>query len=295
MQFFKIITDETLKEKNRHGTSEYPFAYYIDDIKKFDLGYIDWHWHNEVEFITVSKGSVNCLIGEKKIHLESDSGIFINSGIIHRLETNDNGVMPNIVFAPEFIADKQSLIHKQYILPLLLNGPAYQILKPEIQWQNNLLLLLNKIYKAQKDPKNSIFHLKNLQLVTELWAILYQNLKLDSNSSKKIIPTFQMSRLQIMLQFINDNYQHSITLEEIARSTNISKSTALEIFRSGINQTPIAYLIKYRLKQAAILLRETKKTISYIALTTGFSSNTYFCRKFKELFKTTPSEYRKKH
>lgn len=293
MQFYQTTTDESLKEKNKHGTTEYPFAYYIDDIKKFDLGYIDWHWHHEVEFITVSKGSVDCLIGDKKIHLTVGSGIFINSGIIHRFETTDAGTMPNIVFAPELIAPEQTLIHERYILPLLINGPAFQILDPDITWQKKLIEQLNNIYKLQAGTQNELTQLKTLQQITELWSNLYQQLTDDSAASLENISTFQSSRLQIMLQFIHDNYEHSITLEEIAKSTNISKSSALEIFRDGISQSPISYLIKYRLRQAAILLRDTKKTISYVASSTGFSSDTYFCRKFKDYYKMTPSEYRK--
>jgi len=293
MQFYKIITDENLKEKNKHGTIEYPFAYYVDDIRKFDLGYIDWHWHHEVEFITVTKGSVDCLVGDKKIHLKAGSGIFINSGIIHRFETSDAGTMPNIVFAPELIAPEHTLIHKRYILPLLINAPAYQVLSPNIAWQDKLLRQLSVIYKLQEDDQNPSTHLKTLRLVTELWNSLYQNLKMDSTSSQEKLYAYQSSRLQVMLQFIHDNYKTSITLEDIAKSTNISKSSALEIFRSGIGQAPISYLIIYRIRQAAILLRDTKRTISYVSSSTGFSSDTYFCRKFKEYYKVTPSEYRR--
>lgn len=293
MQFYKIITDEVLKEQNKHGTSDYPFAYYIDDIKKFDLGYIDWHWHHEVEFITVSKGSVDCLIGDKKIHLEVGSGIFINSGIMHRLETSNSGTIPNIVFAPELIASEQTLIHERYILPVLINGPAYQILNPKNKWQKKIIMQLNKIYEVQESTQNDFKQIKTLQQVTELWSSIYENLTIDTTSSMESISAFQSSRLQVMLQFIHDNYQRSITLEEIAQSINISKSSALEIFRSGINQSPITYLIKYRLRQATFLLKDTKRTISYVALSTGFSSDTYFCRKFKEYYKMTPSEYRK--
>lgn len=95
-----------------------------------------------------------------------------------------------------------------------------------------------------------------------------------------------------MLQFIHDHYAENIRLKDIAKSANISKSSALEIFNHGINQSPVSYLIEYRLIQAAILLKNTKNTISYISLVTGFSSESYFCRKFKDRFKVTATEYR---
>ena len=44
----RIITDETLRETASHGSEEYPFCYYYEDIWDFDFHCIDWHWHPEV-------------------------------------------------------------------------------------------------------------------------------------------------------------------------------------------------------------------------------------------------------
>ena len=44
METFKITTDETLRETIQHGNNRYPFAYYPDNIWKFDFHRIDWHW-----------------------------------------------------------------------------------------------------------------------------------------------------------------------------------------------------------------------------------------------------------
>lgn len=57
--------------------------------------------------------------------------------------------------------------------------------------------------------------------------------------------------------------------------------------------SPIDYVIHYKLKQAAHLLDTTENTILSIAQSTGFDNVSYFCRKFKDVFKLTPSEYRK--
>lgn len=293
MQFYKMTTDETLREIATHGSDKYPIAYYVDDIWKFDLGCIDWHWHREVEFVTVIKGTVNCLIGQNRILLEKDWGIFINSGTIHRFETDDGGIMPNIVFAPELIAAERSLVHDTYILPVLSSGPAYLILNPNISWQNTILKLLNQIYEAQEQNWDSLSPLNTLLLTTELWKHLFQNINIELVSAQGTKSPFQSSRLQIMLQFIHDHYVEHIGLEDIANVANISKSSTLETFRQGINQSPISYLIEYRLIQAAILLKNTKNPISNISLVTGFSSPAYFCRKFKCYYKMTPVEYRK--
>ena len=53
-----------------------------------------------------------------------------------------------------------------------------------------------------------------------------------------------------------------------------------------------AYLNNYRLDRAENLLKKTDKKLYEIAEETGFSSLSYFSRKFKERFNKTPFDYR---
>ena len=68
-----------------------------------------------------------------------------------------------------------------------------------------------------------------------------------------------------MMLYIHDHYMEEITLETIAASASISKSGALHIFQTGIHCSPVAYLIQYRLAQAAEQLYITQKSVSSIA------------------------------
>lgn len=80
----RITTDETLRETASHGSEEYPFSYYYEDIWDFDFHCIDWHWHPEVEFVYVQHGKADFLVGGNRYVLSSGDGIFINSQVIHR-------------------------------------------------------------------------------------------------------------------------------------------------------------------------------------------------------------------
>lgn len=101
-----------------------------------------------------------------------------------------------------------------------------------------------------------------------------------------------ISQLQIMMQYIHTNYGDNIKLDDIAGAVYISKNSALQIFRKGINISPISYLIQYRLARAAELLLSTDKTVASIATETGFDNVGYFCRKFKEKYCISAKEYR---
>ena len=80
----KIMTDDTLMETVRHGSSSYPFRYYYENLDEFDFNCIEWHWHTELEFMLVEKGTVMCEIGEKQFPLREGNGVFVNSRVLHR-------------------------------------------------------------------------------------------------------------------------------------------------------------------------------------------------------------------
>lgn len=291
MDKFRIATDDTLRETIQHGNENYPFAYYLEDICQFDFHRIDWHWHHELEFMTVTEGTAFCLVGTDKIKLPKGYGIFINSSILHRFEAEERTVIPNIVFSPTLLAAENSLIYQKYILPVLNSSAAYQIFDPQINWQNQILQILYQIYALQETSDKNELHTAQLHL--QMWNILFEHLDLSSNTAGTRHLNHQQAQLQTMMQYIHDHYTEELTLEKIASSASISKSSALNIFNSFIHISPVAYLIQYRLTQAARQLHTTEKSVSAIAGETGFSDVGYFCRKFRQHYNMSPNGYRR--
>ncbi len=291
MDFYKIATDETLRETVRHGNSSYPLAYYSEDIWQFDFHRIDWHWHRELEFLYVADGSALCLAGTDRTELHEGFGIFINSGILHRFEARCSTFTPNIVFSPTLLAPEESLIYEKYIDPVIKSFVPYQVFDPHISWQNHILQLLSQIFALQESGQNN--ELCTTQLLFQIWDVLFNHLSMEPGSKNLQRLDHKQARLQTMMQYVHDHYREQITLEMIAASASISKSGALQIFQSGIRISPVAYLIQYRLAQAAELLCATQKSVSLIAEETGFTSSGYFCRTFKQHYLMSPNEYRK--
>lgn len=291
-EYTHIVTDETLMETVPHGNENFPFAYYLEDLAQFDLHCADWHWHHEIEFITVTEGTVVCLIEENRIELRPDFGLFVNSGVLHRYEcTGNKTIIPNIVFSPSLIAAEDSLIYEKYVLPIINSEVSYLILNPDDERQKDILSILDSIYYISEN--NSENELQILQLVLKIWSILFNSFSTAQRLSASHTANHRQSKLRIMLQFIHDRYKYPITLEEIASSASVCKSSALSIFQAGIHISPVAYLISYRLKRACKLLSTTEKSITVIAAETGFSNAGYFCRKFKEHYSITPNQYKK--
>lgn len=293
----KIKTDATLRETVSHGSEEYPFSYYMEDIWLFDFHCVDWHWHSETEFVYVEKGTAEFLIGSGRYALSAGSGIFINARVIHRFEAEESAVIPNIVFSPSLLSSEESLIYRKYIQPLLDSSIEYLIFSRDTPWQSDVLDTLLSVFAVQETEDahdiSDISEIKTAELLLRLWGIIYENVKIPENTSEAKASAHTRAQLQIMMQYIHKNFSEHISLDDIAKTAALSKSGVLNIFRKYLHTSPISYLVSYRLKRAARLLVTTDNGISLIARDTGFENVGYFCRKFKELFEMTPNEYRK--
>lgn len=284
-----ITTDETLREAVSHGSLDYPFQYYIENVWEFDFHCIDWHWHPELEMIYVDSGETTVSIGGERVFVPEGCGMLINGRMVHRFMSERSTRMPNIVFSPALLAPEGSLIYRKYIQPLLEGSFSHCLLDPQIAWHADVLQLLRTIFSDHE--KGDVNQLRTLRLMLEMWEIIVSHVEISPSScgSRR---TEEQARLQIMLQFIQDHYREPISLQHIADSVYISKSSALQIFHRGIHQSPVAYLINYRLNCAAQQLSTTERTVAAIAADTGFSSAGYFCRRFRELYGVTPQQYR---
>ena len=286
----KILTDEEFMEIKPHGSSDYPFQYYYDNLELFDFHCIEWHWHREFEFLYVESGKVLCGIGEKQIILSEGDAIFINSKILHRFYASSGGVIPNFVCMPEFIAPESSLVYKKYILPIISSNMSFQYFQSAEPWQARIIQIMIKIMETQENEK--IKELSTLALLQNLWLIFYENVKLSDKEKMQTVDEAAQKRVQLMIQYIHENYKHGLSLNEIASHIGVSKSTALHLFQRFLHTTPVNYLIEYRLQAASWLLKNTNKKVKTIAYESGFHNVDYFCRLFKSRYHVTPSEYR---
>lgn len=287
----RIPTDETFRELSEHGNAQYPFKYYYEDIWDFELHRIDWHWHSEVEFIMVESGTAYLYAGSGSYSLHAGDGAFINSKVIHRMESDGSAILPNIVFSPAIIAPEGSLIHDKYIEPITDCGNECIIFSRQDENDRLILDTLTELFAVQEEKLGDI---KTVELLIKIWYLMYELSEHNMRAEAADSAAHSRSRLQIMMQYIHTNYPNKITLDDIAGSVSLSKSSVMSLFGKYLHTSPVNYLIEYRLESAAKLLTDTEKSVSAIAADTGFDNVGYFCRKFKSLFGMTPTEFRNK-
>ena len=285
----KTRKDECFLEQACHGEAEFPLRFYREDVWEFDFHRIDWHWHPEVEFVYVEKGEISCFVGTEQFILPQGCGLFVNSGVLHRYEATESVCVPNIVFSPELLGAKSGRIYRKFVNPIVESGLAFIVFCPSVDWQREILQRLLHIFHLQET--DDFTEMQIVASLLELWRELF--LHAEAKCNQKTGDKGRRALLQVMMQFIHENYNRQITLKEIADCVHISESGALQLFRHGIHLSPVAYLIQYRLKRAADLLVNTNKTVANIAYETGFSDVGYFCRTFRKYYHQTAMSYRK--
>jgi AraC-like DNA-binding protein len=87
---------------------------------------------------------------------------------------------------------------------------------------------------------------------------------------------------------------HPWTLAALADEVGASRSVIEERFAHYLGESPIAYLLRWRLWLAAKLLATTQKTVLQVAPEVGYESEAAFNRAFKREFGLPPAKYRRK-
>lgn len=95
-----------------------------------------------------------------------------------------------------------------------------------------------------------------------------------------------------VIEYIHKNFTHSINIDDLAKSINLSKFYMVRLFKSFTGQTPYDYLIRYRINASKRLLKETDNSVKDIALMVGFNDVKNFIKAFKKLTGTTPLNYK---
>ncbi|NJO24706.1 MAG: AraC family transcriptional regulator [Bacteroidia bacterium] len=96
------------------------------------------------------------------------------------------------------------------------------------------------------------------------------------------------------IQFMQENLDKMLSLEEIAKSIHLSASHYSAIFRKKTGFSPIEYFNQLKAQKACQYLLFTDLQVKEIAYQLGFEDQYYFTKMFHKLMGVTPNEYRTK-
>jgi AraC-like DNA-binding protein/quercetin dioxygenase-like cupin family protein len=291
LQTCTLNLDRTKRELRPHGTPSFPCAGYrtrYTDAPDFEF---PWHWHEEFEAVYLADGAMLVQIPGKSFALKPGDSIFINSGILHRIQATPCCELHSLVFSPRLITGSDdSAFAQKYITPLI-SCAAFDAVCSATDTSTLSQQLAAAFDALAADCSGYEFTVRTI--LSGLSYMLYQQFEKDMSAEKGQQDTDTI-RIRKMIAFIQNHYREPLELPQIAQAANIGERECLRCFQRTIQISPIQYLIKYRLNQSARLLTQNKESrITDIALTCGFDSPSNFTLLFKRHYKCSPRTYRK--
>ena len=92
-------------------------------------------------------------------------------------------------------------------------------------------------------------------------------------------------------EYIAENLQGSLTINDLCRDLFVSKNMLYESFESYFGKTPNEYITDKRIEAAKALLKSKRVSVTATAESVGIYNYTYFSKLFKKKTGMTPREY----
>jgi AraC-like DNA-binding protein len=101
--------------------------------------------------------------------------------------------------------------------------------------------------------------------------------------------------LRYVLKHIDAHLDTALSIDDLAVRARLSVSHFSRCFLKSVGITPHTYVLRRRLLRAQHLLTQSQMSLLDVALTTGFSDQSHFCRRFREFVGMTPRAFRARY
>ncbi|MCW4629800.1 MULTISPECIES: GlxA family transcriptional regulator [Marinomonas] len=98
--------------------------------------------------------------------------------------------------------------------------------------------------------------------------------------------------LENILILMENNIEEPLSMQELVKYAQLSRRKIERLFQQYLNTSPVRYYIELRVGYAKCLLQQTQKSITEIALASGFVSASHFSRCYKSYFGVSPIQFR---
>ncbi|MDR3529140.1 MAG: AraC family transcriptional regulator, partial [Rhodopila sp.] len=128
-----------------------------------------------------------------------------------------------------------------------------------------------------------------LDLVGKVMSIIAENPHSPPTPTRR-----DEKRIATVLHCIEAEADQALSLADLARDAAMSPYHFLRTFRHVVGMTPHRFILRTRLRNAAVHLRRSSRPVLDIALDAGFTDLSTFNRQFRTTMGMTPTVYRRR-
>ena len=283
---------ENRKEEKHHADSRFPYNIYLCSIPQ-DFRVVPIHWHEEMELISVKKGSGQVILDLQPFPVKTGDLVIVFPGKLHGIRQKAGCAMEyeNIIFRLDMLIPAlPDRCSSEFLMPLLSgNGPSSYVCSQGCREFLPVQQLIARL-DAISDSRPAGYELAVKGIFFEL---LFQILPQRQGSGDETAGSRFQGKMKLVLKEVENRYAEPLTVKEMADMCGYSASHFMKFFRRQMGMSFVEYLNDYRLLMAARMLASTEETVTEIARLSGFDQPSYFNRLFRRKYGMTPSEYRK--
>ena len=159
------------------------------------------------------------------------------------------------------------------------------------EWCEELPMFLQATDSTEKDIYQlQYIFLKSSNYAYERMSVLLKQILL--NTMEDICGEESLLTGKIK-KYVLQNMKRKITNQEIGETFSFHPNYLNRIFKADTGMTIHRYVVRKKLEESLFLLRTTDIRVEQIALQLGFENAEYFIRSFRNMYQTTPLQYRK--
>lgn len=256
--------------------------------KKFTL---TTHYENVYQIVIILCGRVRYQVGEKEYIVSKGGIVVLNTLEYHTLEVLEYPYERYIIqVCPDFF---QNEVKFPEIIAIFMKRPeSFSHLLTVSQPVWNYIYEIVKEMEQEYNGKKKYWDIFVGADLRKMFIMLFRECETVLASVRTGRGAFVAYHV---MNYLNHHYMEQMSLDDIAESMFMNKDYIARLFKQETGYSLMGYVILLRINHAKLLLTETEKSITDIALECGYTDFTYFSKQFKQMTGANPSKFRKEN
>ncbi|OAS89262.1 MULTISPECIES: AraC family transcriptional regulator [Metabacillus] len=264
--------------------------------QQLPTAYVPMHIHHYIELIYVYQGQCTIVMQNGKMTISEGEIIIIDKRTPHAVEgISESDIVIDIKLKHDYLSSSflsrfthKSIISQFLVDSLINNRRVNNYLHFPFENRSNIAGIMEHIMCEyfEKDFCSA-------DMINSYLFILFTELIRHSNNSNSIKPvdTKQDDIVLEFLKYIEDHYK-DCSLTKMASHYNYHPNYASSVLKKATGKSFKDLLQIQRLNKAALYLTNSDLPVAEIAEKVGYTSLSFFYKKFNDIFLQTPKEYR---
>ncbi|MBP9520551.1 MAG: helix-turn-helix transcriptional regulator [Enterococcus sp.] len=250
-----------------------------------DMNYRRPHLHTDLELIYVLKGQLIVQTEGRKITVQEQECLVINSCQLHELLSKEQAKLLILQLGTKEFATFFPQINEISFHNQALNLNERSFFKELL---HHLFTTCDSFFQEEDYFALACHGHASLVLYYLLQCAPYELIP----EAKQGAHFARQERIRRISHYIQQHYHETLFLADIAEQENLSVNYLSHFFHKNFGLSFQHYLNVIRCEKAYFLLSNTDHGLLYISEACGFSDLRYLNRAFKNLYHQTPKEFR---